>query len=106
MDQIKEFIKEQVAITQWDGVRVRVIIENPQIEYTMTSQMIIDRRDIEQLKYLKRSETLEMMIASKPELAKYELLQYDTERKKAERIIDRIAGEIANHITRNIGQKI
>lgn len=97
---LEERISE-MPILNWQGCRVRVSIEVPNIKNTMTSQTIIDERDFKQLKYL--FPPFELQIDQNNSLR---MMEYQTERAKAQSLVDVISGRIAAQICRAIGEHI
>jgi len=91
----------EYQVTQWEGVRVRVQIESPHKKNTVTSQLIIDRLDIEELKGLNEPEGFEFMDEYQRMLA---MGKWEVERKKAMNIVDMIASQIANQLTRSLAE--
>jgi hypothetical protein len=102
MYAIKDRIAE-MTVTEWRGVRVRVSLEIPSMENTMTTQMLLDARDLQYLKYFKPPKGLEKMSKEKQRKT---LDKWSVYRSQAQKVIDMIAGRIAiDLIHAAIGEK-
>ena len=100
MNKFKERFAE-MHVTEWRGVRVRVTLELPNKASSMTSQMVLDERDLHILQGLKKPKNIELLSDVEASLA---LTEWDIRRKEAQRVVDIISNKIALDITRAIGQ--
>lgn len=93
----------EMAITDWRGARVQITIEIPQLKNSMSSVKIIDDRDLDKLRWLKRPENIDLLPEMQQRMA---LVEWDTKRREAERVVEMLAASIANQISHAIGSEI
>lgn len=89
--------------TQWEGARLRITLAVPQVGNTMSSQMIIDREDINTLKHLNRPEEIDLMKGIPQQIA---FTEWESKHKQAERLIDIISNKIALHLARHLASEL
>ena len=96
---MKEFIAE-MRTTEWNGAKVRVEVELPWLSNTVTSQIVLDSRDVESLKWVKKPDYIDRILS---ETEKYIVfMEWNHKREKARSIMDIIAQKIACHLADTI----
>lgn len=101
MNEFKERFAE-MAITEWTGARVRVNIELPRMRNSMTSQIVIDDRDLNLLRNLNQPADLEMLDGDSKHMA---VIEWQHKRKDARSLVDMIASKIALDLCHAIGSE-
>lgn len=90
----------EMPITEWHGARVKISIEVPDARHSLTSMMIIDWRELEELEALKGPpEGLELMDEFQ---RRFTYDKWRDDRKKADDLVQHIANRIAHQICAGI----
>lgn len=89
----------EYSITEWSGARIRVVIESPGKNRTVTSMIVIDDHDLYELKNISPPEDLSLM---RPEDAHMALALWEPKRVQAEKIIKMIAMKISHDLAREL----
>ena len=95
----------EYPITEWHGARIKVTVECPWLNNTMSTQMYISTHELEILKNIRPREDMELLLDRKPEHARYALIQYERDFKIALNLIDQISATISNQLIRVIMEK-
>ena len=102
---MKEMIAE-MPITEWEGARIKVSIELPQLRNSLTTQRYIDHRELDELKALEPNKDLYLLLDTKPELARFEMMRWESQNRKAKKLLDMISNQISWQLGKAIGEAL
>ena len=89
-------------VTEWRGARVRVEISLPQRNHTVTSQMVIDSIQLDDILGLKMPEDIRLAMGSDKPSSILAFHDWKNVEKTAHMMVDRIAKEISWHLVNEI----
>lgn len=92
----------EMPITEWHGARIKISIEVPQLNNSLSTQRYIDSRELETLKFLYPPKRLELLINKNPALARFEFMKWEKQKKGAEKLLSAISDQIAWQIGNGI----
>ena len=92
----------EMPITYWRGARILIRIELPKLHNSLSTQMVVDERELDLLRELKRPPYLDEF----PEKSMFEIEKWTRRAREAERVVEMIAGRIANQICYAIEQEM
>lgn len=93
----------QTPIRDWTGARITINIEVPWMKNSVAYQHVIDELELQDLKYLVAPTDLDLY----PEWHRYMILEeWKSQNERVTRIVNSIAGQIANALTRTIGKSL
>jgi len=102
-------MKERIAempITEWEGARIQVSVEVPQLSNSLTTQRYIDHRELNELKALEIDKDLVLLLDTKPELARFKIIQWESRNRRARNLLDMISHQIAWQIGKAIEEAL
>jgi len=95
----------EFAVTEWRGATIRVIIEHPKLNNSLSYQQIIDDRMLDNLSGLTPPKELRLLYDTNdinPSTAAFEFRLWQDRKAKADKIVEMISGQIAWALGRTI----
>lgn len=96
----------EYPVTEWHGARIRITIEVPQISNSLSTQIIIDSRELNELKALKPPTGLEQTLENTPEYGRFRLMQWQNDNQKVKNLLKAISDRISWQVGQAIGDAL
>jgi len=93
----------EYPITEWEGVTVKIIIQHPKLLHTITSQMILDYKMMEDIYYINPPKDFKLM-RTKQKIFEYHI--WKEKNKRAHDLIRYMSSNIANSILRTLEKEL
>lgn len=99
-------MKQQIAeypITEWEGIKVQMILSHPKFTHTLTSQTIFDRHMMDEIEHIVPPKNIDFL--RMPERI-FEYHEWVKKNERAHDLINYMAKNIANTLLRTLAEEI